>query len=144
MSRLLASCLIVLGTGAALSSQSAPIEWNVLVSFNEDATGGQFAMLGLEQTEFYIGEPSVIVPAKAMPGATLKASQFAVRAWREADKIQAVVYAVVPDPIVPNGALETPIATYTLPVGQRVRVTQTEQWGASPIVLSTLQRSKLR
>src|SRR5688572_8894761 len=100
-------------------------------------------MLGLEQTEFYIGEPAVIVPARAMTGATPKASHFAVRAWREAERIKAVVYAVVTDRGAPNGALETPIATYTLPVGQRVRVTQTELWGASPIVLSTLQRSEL-
>lgn len=144
MTRLLASCLIVFGTGAALSSQAAPREWNVVVFLPGDATGGTFAMLGLEQTEFYIGEPSVVVPAKAMPGATLKASHFAIRAWWEAEKIKTVVYAVVADPRAPNDALETPIATYALAIGQRVRVTQTEQWGASPIVLGTLQRSELR
>lgn len=144
MARLLASCLFVIGTASALSSQAAPGEWSVLVSLTENATGGTFVMLGLNQTEFYIGEPSVSVPAKAMTGATLTASRFAIRAWREAEKISVVVYAVLTDPRVPNGALETPIATYSLASGERVRVTQTEQWGASPFSLWTLQRSALR
>jgi hypothetical protein len=110
------------------------------VSVPHDATGGFFAMLRLDQTQFYIGEPSITIPTKAIAGASMTASRFSVRAWQDGDRVSAVLYAVVADPRMPNGELETPIATRTLRAGERVQVPEMEKWGAAPVTLTVGQR----
>jgi hypothetical protein len=106
--------------------------------------GGLNVMLVPGQTGFYLGEPSVSVPAEADGAAALTASRFGIRTWLEGDTAKVVVYAVVADPRDPARELETPIALHRLAVGERVRVTETERWGAVPVVLRLVQRVSRR
>jgi len=102
-----------------------------------------FGFLAVTQSGFYIGGPSISVPAKAAPGAALKASRFAVRTWHEGDAARVVVYAVVTDATMPQGELETAIATYSLALGARMTVTQTEPFGAVPVTLRVVPYPQL-
>ena len=58
-----------------------------------------------------------------------------VRGWQEGDHARIVVYAVALDTQVANRTLETAIATYALKGRNPIRVTETADWGAAPIVL---------
>ena len=89
---------------------------------------------------FYLGEPALSIPAAALPGATLRVSRFSVRGWQEGDHSRVVIYAVVPDPQASSKIIETPIATYALGSYGTVRVTETAEWGAAPMVLRVVRR----
>ena len=77
------------------------------------------------------------IPTEALPGATLLVSRFLVRGWQEGDHSRVVIYAVVPAPQASGKTIETAIATYALKFGGSgvVRMTETAEWGAVPMVL---------
>ena len=137
MRRMFAISFIVIGT-VTVSSQPAPGERTILLS--QDRPGGVNVMLGLKQSAFYLGEPSASVPADAIKGVALAASRFTIRTWQEGDNAKVVIYAVVSAAQTPKGELETPIAMYSLAPRQSVRVTETEQWGAAPVLIRIVQR----
>ena len=133
---ILAASLVVLNPNVAQVPQPARGQLGVLVS--QDAAGGVNVMLPLSQTTFYLGEPSVGVPAAAGTGALI-AERFTVRAWHEGQAVRVVVYASLP---AKSGArvVETPIATYAMAPGDSARVTATEEFGATPLKLRLLRR----
>jgi hypothetical protein len=137
MRRIVISAIVVLVVAVTLSAQTSPVQ-EVLVM--QDRRDGVNMLLRITQDTYYLGEPAVSVPAEVAPGATLKASRFAVRGWREADSIRAVVYAVIPSPDAPGKTVETAIATYVLKDSPLVRVTETAAWGAMAIVLRPVRR----
>ena len=71
-------------------------------------------------------------------------SRFSVRGWQEGDHSRVVIYAVVTDPQASGKTIETAIATYTLKFGSygTVRMTETTEWGAAPMVLRTVRPLK--
>jgi hypothetical protein len=117
---------------------AAPGERSVMLSQDSGVVN---ANVRLQQTGFYLAEPSARVPAEPLTvTAQLTASHFSVRAWTEADKIHVVVYAVIPDPRSPVESLETPIDAFTLDrVGAR-RVVDTAPWGARPVIVRAVRR----
>ena len=123
----LSVCLVVISSVGIASSQAAQEDRSILLS--QDRAGGMNVVLGLNQDTFYLGGPAVSVPAESLPGTSLLASRFAIRAWREGDLARVVVYAVV------LGDIEVPIATHLLRHGSNIRVTETGKWGAAPVVL---------
>ena len=143
MRRALGVCLVVLATVPAVFGQSASSgATHVLVS--QEYNDGKAAILEITKSAFYLGEPSVGVRAERAIGSTSSpgASRFTVRAWREGDQIQIVVYAVVKNETTARD-VETPIAIYEWPsVFPRVTalvVAETSQWGAAPIVLRPIR-----
>ena len=141
MRRLFALCSIAFGATTPLLSQTAmpaPGERTILLS--QDRPGGMNVVLGLKQSDFYLGQPSASVPAEPVVGATLMASRFSIRAWTEGGAAKVVVYAVLTDATPSTREIETPIGVYILTSGRTARVTETANWGAAPIVLRLVQR----
>jgi hypothetical protein len=123
-------------SSALVSSQAAPGQRSVMMS--QERVGGINVMVPLDRDAFYLAQPVARVPAEpARQDATLTALAFSVRAWKEGDGARVVVSAVVP---VSRGEVETPIATFALAHGESRRVTETEQWGASPVLLRAVAR----
>ena len=133
MRRIALSVVVVLAVAATLSAQTATVRSDQIMISH----GRLNFILRITQDAFYLGEPAISVPAEALPGATLRVSRFSVRGWQEGDHLRAVVYAVVPEPQASGKTIETAIATYTLTFGGSgaVRVTETAEWGAGPMVL---------
>jgi len=50
-----------------------------------------------------------------------------------------VIYAVMIDDRAPRKETETPIATFAIAIGQSVEVSETEQWGAAHLIVSTVR-----
>ena len=140
MRRFVLSLVVVLAVAAGLAAQTPALGFDELL-ISQERRGGVNVVLKITQNAFYLGEPAVSVPAEALTGATLRAARFAVRSWQEGDHARIVVYAVVLDTPVANRTLETAIATYALKSASRqpIRVTETAEWGAAPIVLRTVR-----
>ena len=128
--------LIAIASVGMASSQVLTEDRSIMLS--QDQPGGLNVILGLKQTMFYLGDPSVSVPAIGRAGVTPTASRFTVRAWQEGDTARVVIYASV---LSATGSdLEVVIGTYSLRTGGTVRVTETEKFGASPVVLRMVRR----
>jgi hypothetical protein len=103
-------------------------------------TGGVNSAVQVNQTGFYLGAPVASVPAEALPGASLSAARFTLRAWQDGDRTRAVLYAVVETgPEIRE--VETPIATYEFRSNSPARVYgfDTQQWSAAPVVLRPIR-----
>ena len=133
MRRIVLAAVVVIACATSLSAAqvaTARVD-QVMISH-----GNLNYVLGITQDAFYLGEPAVSVQAEPMTGATLRASRFAVRGWREGDQIRVVVYAVLTDPQAASKTIDTAIATFVFKFGSSaVRVTETADWGAAPMVL---------
>jgi hypothetical protein len=141
MRRILVSGLIAFSATTTVSAQNtapAPGEHAVLLS--QDRRGGANAILGLQRTDFYLGAPSVSVPAEPLQDATLTASRFSIRTWTDGPQARVVVYAVTTATNTSRGEIETPIALHTLTDGESVRVRETERWGAAPVTIRLMRR----
>jgi hypothetical protein len=134
MRRFALTLIVVLAVAGVLAAQTPALDFDELM-ISQERRGGVNVILKITQNAFYIGEPAVSVPAEALTGAALRASRFAVRGWREGDHARIVVYALVIDSQVANKTLETAIATYAVQGANPIRVTETAEWGAAPIVL---------
>ena len=139
MRRLFAICFILVGAITSTAAQMAPGERSVMLS--QDGPGGVNVMVRLQQTSFYLAEPSGSAPAEPLTATTQPtASRFSVRAWTEADKIRVVAFAVIPDPRDPARSLETPIDTFTLDRVGAGHLVDTAQWGARPVMVWAVRR----
>lgn len=140
MRRVLATIATAVLTTATLSGQSNTLPQagspGILVSVHNN--GLNFWMAS-SQTEFYLGQPALNVPAYALQGETLRAVRFTLRCWKEGDATRVVVYAVLNDARTPTRELETAIATHTLKQGASVRVTETAAWGAEPMTIRSVR-----
>ena len=131
MRRIVLTAVLTLAFAATLSAQTATASIDQIMISH----GSLNYILRITQDAFYLGEPAVRVQPEAKAGTSLRATGFAVRGWREGDQIRTVVYAVVPDPQLPNKTLETAIATYLIKDAAGVRLTETAEWGAAPMIL---------
>ena len=139
MHRLLAISFVVVGAITSTAAQMAPGERSVMLS--QDGPGGVNVNVRLQQTSFYLAEPSGSVPAQPLTAtAQPTASRFSVRAWTEADKIRVVAFAVIPDPRDAARSLETPIDTVTLDRLGAGYLVDTAKWGARPVIVRAVRR----
>ena len=140
MRRVILSVVVLLAVTSTLSAQATNVRGDqILISH-----GNLNFVMKITQDAFYLGEPAMSIPAEALPGATLRASRFSVRGWQEGDHSRVVIYAVVADPQAASKTLETAIATYTLKFESygTVRMTETAEWGAAPMVLRAVRLLK--
>jgi hypothetical protein len=64
-----------------------------------------------------------------MPGATLSATAFITRAWREGELVRVVVS------VARQGEQETQIHSAVMRLGTVLKIAETERYGAAPIGL---------
>ena len=137
--RRIALCVaVILAVASTLSAQATKIRFDeIMVSH-----GNLNHLMEVTQDAFYLGEPALSIPAAALPSATLRVSRFSVRGWQQGGHSRVVIYAVIPDPQAASKTIETAIATYTLKFGSMgtVRMTETAEWGAAPMVLRVVRR----
>ena len=126
---------IVVGIPAA-ARQTQPSDLTVMIAPSGIAGGSAWVVV---QSEAYVGGSSAGV---GIPGQerTPAAARFSIRAWKEAEKARVVVHAVLEDKRAPEGYTETPIATFTLAVGESRQVPEAEKWGGKPLVVSASLR----
>ena len=94
---------------------------------------------------FYIGDPVISVPAKALvAGLPTRADRFSARVWHDGSRTYFVVYALLLVPRAPNGVTETPIYMSFINVGQQIEIQATERWGAEHVVVTGMAASELR
>jgi hypothetical protein len=139
MRRVLAILAAAVLTAATLSGQSNTPPQGGEAGTMVSVSNGQHFILPTTQTEFYLGQPVLHVPAIAVPGETLRAVGFSLRSWKEGDGTRVVVYAVVSDARTPSKELETVIATYALKQGASARVAETADWGAEPMIIRNVR-----
>src|SRR6185295_5562148 len=142
MHRLLALALTMVA--ASVSAQvPGPSGVNQILVTQQGSRSTNY-IVEAEGTNFYLGEPAVIVRGETLPNAKPRASQFKVRAWHEGDHARVVISAVVTDPQAPARELETAIATY--PVywngGAPVQVSEMAEWGAGQMQLRAVKPLK--
>jgi hypothetical protein len=140
MGRILVSGLIALSATTLSAQNTTPAPGQPGVMLSQDRSGGANAILGLQRTGFYLGAPSVGVPAEPLQDATLTASRFSIRTWTDGPQAKVLVYAVITGAKTSTGEIETPIALYTLTDGGAVRVSETERWGAAPVTIRLVRR----
>jgi hypothetical protein len=144
MSRFVPTCFFVVAAATSIAySQTSPQIVTVVGIRQFDSSQPMDAWVELQRTEIYLDAPSAEVPVRAaVPGATVAASSFRIRAWKEGEAPRVVVYAVMADPRAPRRETETAIATFLLAVGGSMVVSQTQEWGGKPIMVSVSQRQR--
>lgn len=121
---------------AAVLSGSQPEIW---ITVKHSQVAGGSAAVRVVRSEIYVDGPSagVGIPLSAGKQPEL---MFSIRGWKEGDKARVVVSARLEDKRAPDGATETPIATFVIAPGQSIDVRETEKWGAPPLVVSAALR----
>jgi len=129
--KLVSATVFALAATFIVAAQSTRVDVTI-------ARGRCVASVGAERTEPYAGGPWAAIPASCLndsPEAT--ARDFRIRAWKEAESTRVVVFAVVTDATAATKERETQIATFLMSSGQSVNVTQTAEYNAAPVTVST-------
>ena len=126
----------------SVSAQVRPPTAMYVTIRHADLTQRGAAFMGLQDTstEMFVGSKASVVSRPAVAGAPVSVSSFGIGAWKEGDKARVIVYAIMSDPRAPKKQTETPIATFTLSLGQSRELTETEPWGAAPVLVSASVR----
>jgi hypothetical protein len=143
--RLIGISFILVASASAVASQSLPFPSIAVTLRQLDSPKAWDVAVGVQHNEFYVTGGSADVPAKPMvAGAKVGPHSFRIRAWREGEKARVVVYAAMLDDRAPKSETETPIATFSIGLGQSVEVSETEKWGAAHVVVGAMVAPTVR
>jgi hypothetical protein len=107
------------------------------MSVTVKAEAGGFASVVVARNEMYIADgPIAGVGPRVLTDNPAPPLMFNIRAWKEGQKARVVVYAWIRDNRAPDGATETPIATFAMVPGEKRDVTEAQIWGGPRLTVS--------
>jgi len=119
------------GIVGSTAQTSTPSMW---ITITAGAAG--YATVAVARSEMYIDGGPVAGIGPRGGGTSSPPLMFNIRAWNEGQKARVVVYARLRDERAPEGATETPIATFVMGPAETREVPEAEKWGGPGLILS--------
>ena len=132
MRHLVFAALVLALGGSADPAPQTPATGLTIIAKHPD---GSRVLIPLSRNEMYIDGGPTAGFAQPVEGRPPFLS-FSIRAWKEGDRARVVVYARLQDERAPEGATETPIATFVMRPQDTKEVREAEKWGGPRLSFS--------